>query len=467
MSKGHVILVVGPPDSGKTSLIQRITNGVCPERPKPTIGLDMEAGHIAITPIQEDLVDDLATVIPSHGLDFDLWEIGGREADRRPPRGQRVDGLLVCYDATKRASFQRATHVLCRVRVDAHLEHGRYQGHSPAPQRMLPAVLCGTKLDEPGSDVVSDEEVQAFLEQSSASGAVLTSAKSGEGISRAMQLLALAILRADFDFFSERRVEAVVKAKPAAKAWGLRCAVAGSISKSHRSMTSPWGARPHEPHRGGDAQRLVEVLRANGELDTVAPRTAAQCLQNGMLHRAVHVWLWVPRQGALLLRRYAPDSVKHPDQWGPTCHTEVHCYGMDGDGHASELSAQAAERAIMEQLGIKATNIGTLEHWFSCESCFDGCNELLDIYVSPIIGLGLPPVELLPGEDVDWVYFVDVFGPEAVEAGTILHMEDEYRSFMLQRLRKSVVDADAFAAFGDSSGICARWLGSTVKVSGD
>jgi isopentenyldiphosphate isomerase len=162
----------------------------------------------------------------------------------------------------------------------------------------------------------------------------------------------------------------------------------------------------------------------------------------------VHVWLVIPRTGALLLRRYAPDALKHPGRWGPTVHGEILCYGTEGNGHAAEGSAQAAARSINEQLGIDANEVDALEHCFSCQSYDGSCVEILDVYIAALKGQGLPALNLHPHEEVNWAFFADVFSEDAKRAGTVFQVEEDYIMSMMRRLRVKVVANDVLHAFG-------------------
>lgn len=83
------------------------------------------------------------------------------------------------------------------------------------------------------------------------------------------------------------------------------------------------------------------------------------------------------------------------------------------------MSAQAAARSIREQLGFDADEVGELEHLFSCTAQDGKCLEILDVHVAALKGQGLPELRLRQGEEVDWVFFGDVFSADAKSAGNV------------------------------------------------
>lgn len=457
----RVVLVVGPSGSGKTSLLRRLVDGSFVPSPKPTIGLDAEAGRHKILPDSKDLTPDLAAIIPGNGVDLEFWEIGGREL-REAPRGKQIDAVLLCYDATDRTSFHRIPHVWCTYRMDKHSEHAlRAESvvKKGVVQKRLPAVLCGTKAERHEVIAVQSEEVEKCVQSNSLQSSVLTCASTGLGVSEVVQALAVVMLRAEAEHQANQAANAAAWGTAGAEAWSLPCEAKG-IAAEHQSsgimgpMTAPRGMRSLEPPRGERgaptaAPRLVEVI-GHG---TAAPRTVEQCLEQGLQHRAVHVWLMVPRTGAVLLRKWSPRSLKHPSLWGPTCHGEIQCYGDGGDGHASEMSAQAAVRLLREQLGVDAARIGEFDHWFSVNSEDGNCREIVDVQVAFVDGSSeaLPPLHIDTSEEVNWVFFTEVFHEQAQasKVGLTFHMEDEYRASMLRRVRANVVLQDAGFAFGD------------------
>jgi len=451
-SRKKVLLVAGATGSGKTSLIRRFADGAFSPDQAPTIGLDESAASVLIQLDRADLTDEAAALLPADGLELDFWEIGGKGGHREAPRGKTIDGILLCYDVGERASFQQAAHILLQYRMDRHLAHersvvvakgGACGGGSPA---RLAAVLVGTKSDEYPCDVRS-EEARDFAQANAIHASVVTSARTGDGVAQAVYSLMCAALEAEEDAEAEL---AVAKASPLGPCpndvWSLK-----DTKSSSGTMTAPRGLRHNEPPRGAPAQRLCEVFDTFGSV--YAARPLGTCLEKGLLHRAVHVWICDLRTGGLLLRKYSPRTAKHPGKWGPSCHGEVLSYGAEGDSpsilngpHASELSTHAAARILGEQIGIDKDSPDWFrcnpEHWFSVTSRDGNCNELIDVYVSSQAGGGLPPLRLLPCEEVEWVHFADVFGKDAVQAGTIFFMEKAYRGSMVERMQARIVHTD-------------------------
>jgi len=178
-------------------------------------------------------------------------------------------------------------------------------------------------------------------------------------------------------------------------------------------------------------------------------RPLAVCLARGLLHRAVHVWMYDAGTGGLLLRKYSPHASKHPSRWGPTGHGEVLCYETARTGssgpHTSELSTHAATRSLQEQLGVELA-VGDLEHWFSCISREENNHEYLDVYVTPLPKGHFSGFRMLSTEEIEWVHFTDVFGSEAKAAGTMMHIELEYRQSMVHRMKTRILHAHADSA---------------------
>lgn len=450
-----VLLVVGSAGAGKTCLVQRLLRDTCELDPPPTVGAVSGTYRLEA---EDALRPSLRELLPPHGLEFEVLEIGGREpVHREMPRGRHVCGLLLCYDSRDRTTFLRCWHILCRHRMDRHME---ISGSDVSSKPTLACVLCATKIDA-GEPAVTKEEAKSFAE---ANGLTLvqTSARSGKGVHEAFQTLVGVALDAETARLAERAAAEQRGKLPAARSFALPCGL--DVCSDLSGMTSPPGARPREPQRGVPAtEHLVEVLDKKGHV-LCGPRSLAECLDGELLHRAVHVWICVPRTGALLLRRWSQHAPKHPGRWGPSCHSEVRCYGRDG--HASEVSTQAAERCLVE-LGIDAEAVGEPRHCFSCETRDGNAKELLDVYLAPLGGAGLrlPELRLQEDEEVDWVFFMHVLSPAFASSGRLFHYSDVYRRALARRLRDYAIPEDVYNAF--ALDLDAEVAGPALGVSRD
>jgi len=305
----------------------------------------------------------------------------------------------------------------------------------------LVAVLCATKSDQ-GPSLVTEEEVKSFATANQLA-VVKTSAHTGQGVEWAFQTLALMALQAEMDRRGHADGQHAL-GHAGSGTFSLPCGL--DVCPELTGMTNPPTLRRAEPQRGCPvADHFVEVLDPDGQV-LCDPRTLEQCLAQKLLHRAVHVWLCVPRSGALLLRKWQEKGVKHPGRWGPTCHTEIRCYGA-GDGHAAEVSTQSAERALEEQLGLPATSVGELIHCFSCQTSDGDCQELLDVYLAPLSKAGLPPLSLQEGEEVDWVFFAHVLSPDFAKGGRLFYYNNVYRRALARRMRDAAIPEDVWNAF--------------------
>lgn len=387
--------------------------------------------------------------MPPDGLTLALWEIGGSRGGhlRQLPRGQTLDGLIICYSVLDRASFHNGATILMKLRADRHFDHGTPSlvgAFAPAPPR-LPVILCGTKVDEVDAGyprVVSEAEAQEFAQANGLAHALTTSARAGECVLEAFQALGVAILEAEEDAWAELAAAQDAGAVAHAHAWSLGASGGGDAQGASKAaaMTSPRGMRPGEPPSGGPSGTpLVEIIDLQGV--AFGARPLAVCLERGLLHRAVHVWLCDPRTGALLLRKCGRQRPKWPGLWVPSCHSEVLCYGSTADPttgpHTAELSLTSAQRALQEQLGLERAG-PDVEQWFSCMSRSGACHELLDVFVVSLGALGVSQLRLLQGEQVEWVHYLDIFGEASRHVGTLFHIEQPYRHSFVQRMRSRI-----------------------------
>jgi len=91
--------------------------------------------------------------------------------------------------------------------------------------------------------------------------------------------------------------------------------------------------------------------------------------------------------------------------------------------------------------------VGALLHCFSCECKDDNVQELLDVYLAPLGGGGLPDLVLDADEEVDWVFFTHVLSPTFANSGRLFRYSDVYRRALARRLRDYAVPEDVYNAF--------------------
>ncbi|CAE8612835.1 unnamed protein product [Polarella glacialis] len=512
MGRPKTLLVCGSKGCGKTSLIRRLLGCDWPDAPPPaTIGLDESVGRIIFEPASPtsslnavaadatlpaqccrlafaELPAELRALMPPEGLELDIMEIGGGHGGhlRQVPRGSHLDCVLLCYDLRDRSSFRQTSHWLMLHGTGRHLAQGgaaaaapsdAARAHSGISLAKLASVLCGTRADEAEARdqrAVSSDEADVFATSVGIRYSGIASACTGQGSQEVLHAIAIAILEAEEEAQAECEVAATAATDP--KVWSLS---RGKLSDEAGSvMTSPSGARPHEPrevcarHEPVNGPHLVEVLDEKGV--PYASKPLATCMEKGLLHRGIHIWLCDPCSGGLLLRHYSRWAPKLPQCWGPTCCGEVLCYGNGpsspvSEGRSmglrpSETSADAAERIIQEQLGV---NNLTLEFWFSSRSRNGNNQELLDVFIASCADSDVPPLRLAHDEDVEWVHFLEVFGSGGRSHLTSLaHVEETYVSCMVQKMRSRILHSDAaksaiHPAFS-GSGLASGRLGSFI-----
>lgn len=432
--------------------------------PAPTIGLHEAAGRIIVhaVPLASheqvskdlptrhvsagDLPIEIAAMIPAGGITLDFLEIGGGFGGHlRPvPRGQSIEGILLCYDSGDRASFRHTAHQLMLHSTQRHF------AQSEAVPLRLAAVLCGNKIDR-AQHAATLEEVADFEQRSKIRFTCLASAFTGEGCDEVLNALLVSLLEMDEEALLQNVLGS--KASMNKEAWNLRQPVNNDVSRVVQGMTSPRSLRPFEPkevcwHHGSQIPpRVVEVYNIQGEALGIKPLLT--CVKLGLLHRGIHIWLSDPQTGGLLLRHYSKTSLKLSEKWGPSCSGEVLAYGPGGDGkdlglRPSETTNEAAARVLHEQLGLKGLAV---EFLFSCRSKGDICHELVEVFMVSIRDQYLPGLSLFQNEQVEWIHFLDVFGKVQPIAPKrpLFHIDETYAAIMVQKMRSRILHADAQA----------------------
>jgi isopentenyldiphosphate isomerase len=90
-------------------------------------------------------------------------------------------------------------------------------------------------------------------------------------------------------------------------------------------------------------EELFDVCHAvdGNPTGVTAPRSVVHA--EGLWHRAVHIWLFHPPSGSLLLQRRASCKDSWPDRWDISC---------AGHLSAGQTAIQAAVRELEEELGL-------------------------------------------------------------------------------------------------------------------
>jgi len=164
------LALLGETEVGKTSLLKRFADNVFHEAMASTIGVDLRF---------KEFVLDGRPVIGENGapVKIEVWDTAGQERFRSIAvaylRG--VHGVMICYDVTSRASFER---------VRAWLDSVADQCTSD-----LPKVIVGNKVDKEHLRAISLEEGQDLAAEFGL-GFFETSAKTGSNVDHAFEQLA-------------------------------------------------------------------------------------------------------------------------------------------------------------------------------------------------------------------------------------------------------------------------------------
>jgi small GTP-binding protein len=160
------IVVAGDSGVGKTSIILNYANGIPASSTTPSVGVDYRSALCDVDGTQYKL---------------EIWDTAGQERFRACSVGyfRRCDGIMLFYAVDSAASF--ANLGSWKELIDEHKPDG------------APVILLGNKSDLAGGRVIdaADGETRAlqlgckFIE---------TSAKSGEGVKDAFEILAKAII---------------------------------------------------------------------------------------------------------------------------------------------------------------------------------------------------------------------------------------------------------------------------------
>ncbi len=159
------ILLAGDEAVGKTSLIRRLVKNEFALDYKPTLGFEITLHSLQIqnTPIS-----------------FVIWDIAGQTAFESVRRSYYKEsrGFLLVFNLANRVTLRNLEYWTAEIR-----EICPY----------APLVLLGNKADLPDQKI-SVEEMRQMEQKLGAVGSLLTSAKTGRGVSEAFSMLGTAIL---------------------------------------------------------------------------------------------------------------------------------------------------------------------------------------------------------------------------------------------------------------------------------
>lgn len=161
------ISIVGDKAVGKTALIDRYVNQKFERDYISTMGVNITIKDIVFSENRVQLM---------------LWDIGGAEKwmNVRNMFYKGSNGIILVYDVTRPMTFLNITHYL--------------QDMEEAIQKKIPFVLIGNKADLKDLRKVPPENAHDLLKSSNAVAFFETSAKQGDNVDNAFQLIAKAVL---------------------------------------------------------------------------------------------------------------------------------------------------------------------------------------------------------------------------------------------------------------------------------
>jgi len=175
------VIVVGDIGTGKTSLIQRYTNGTFDRGYKATIGVDFCLKEIAWN--------------KSTTISVQLWDIAGQERFANLTRMyyKEARGAFVVFDVFREKTFEAVLKWKADIDAKVTLPNGK----------VIPVVLLANKCD------LTDKQInlEDFCKQHGFEKCFLTSAKEDIGINEAAQFLVQTILDNDENYLQKSAVE--------------------------------------------------------------------------------------------------------------------------------------------------------------------------------------------------------------------------------------------------------------------
>ncbi len=159
------VILAGDEGVGKSCLVRRFVDNLFSENYIPTLGFQIFFKSLKVG---------------DYTIDFQIWDVAGQQSFEFARRNYYThsQGFLLVFDLTNLKSFQNLDKWVAEIRATC-------------PNS--PGILVGNKTDLPDPKI-SDQDFARKSEQLTASGRVLTSAKTGSQVNDAFDLLGRTIL---------------------------------------------------------------------------------------------------------------------------------------------------------------------------------------------------------------------------------------------------------------------------------
>ena len=180
------ILVIGDSSVGKTSIISRYANGIFKEEYLATVGLDYYS--------KEEIFDNKT-------IQVKIWDTAGQERFQSLTQNyfRNAEGVLLAYDITNTESFDNLKNWIKSIKTNIE-----------GKNIFIPVIIIGNKIDMEDSREIEKENAEKFAKENNYKY-FETSAKTGEGIDKAIRELVSQILKNDgqMDDQKEARADSV------------------------------------------------------------------------------------------------------------------------------------------------------------------------------------------------------------------------------------------------------------------
>ncbi len=160
------LLLVGDGAVGKTSLAHRYLLGLFAEDTKLTVGADFYTKRV---------------VMGKTAVLLQIWDFGGEERFRAllPGYCNGAMGTIFLFDLTRPDTLYHYDEWLAVMNIHA---------------RGIPVLVAGTKADLVEKRKVTREEAEGFVHARGAAGYLEVSAKTGDNVERAFELITMNML---------------------------------------------------------------------------------------------------------------------------------------------------------------------------------------------------------------------------------------------------------------------------------